>query len=257
LSSVAVVIWLLVVIVLALVAAGVGIGRNVSRRRAIGGVSAPVHIDAFTIGEPWRRHVSAAQSTERRYDAIVKTVDPGPLRDRLTEIGRQVRRGVEEGWQIARRGDEVDAALRRLDTPSLQARLTRATDDATKASLQSQLDAGSRIRATRDDADHRLRTLNTRLDELVAQAAEVSLGTDSTAELGTGVDDVITQLEALRLAITDVNAAAGEGPANAAAARPTDSSPTGPADPSGASPTDSSGAGPADPSGAGTTSPPS
>jgi len=43
------------------------------------------------------------------------------------------------------------------------------------------------------------------MGELVAQAAEVSVGTDSTDQLGTGVDDVVTQLEALRLALNDIN----------------------------------------------------
>jgi hypothetical protein len=71
--------------------------------------------------------------------------------------------------------------------------------------VQSQLDAASRIRATRDDTDARLRLLTTRMGELVAQAAEVSVGTDTTDELGTGVGDVVTQLEALRLALNDVN----------------------------------------------------
>ncbi|MCU1502826.1 MAG: hypothetical protein JWM12_2180 [Ilumatobacteraceae bacterium] len=209
LSSVAAVTVVLL-IVLALLIAGIGTGLSVARRRAIGGTPKPVHIDAFTIGEPWRRHVSAAQSTQRRFTAIVATVQAGPLRDRLTAIGRQVQRGVEEGWLIAKRGDEVDNALQRIDTSSIRAQLARATDDDAKASLQNQLDAGARIRAIRDDTDQRLRTLNSRLDQLVAQAAEVSLGSDATGELGTGVDDVITELEALRLAINDVNAVAGD-----------------------------------------------
>jgi hypothetical protein len=48
--------------------------------------------------------------------------------------------------------------------------------------------------------------LTTRMGELVAQAAEVSVGTDTTELIGTGVGDVVTQLEALRLALDDVNA---------------------------------------------------
>ena len=207
LSSVGAVTAVLVIFALVIVAIGVGFG--VARTRRGAPAVGPARIDPFTIGEPWRRHVAAAQSTQRRYDAIVRSVAAGPLRERLTAIGRQVQRGVEECWQIAKRGDEVDDALQRIDSTSIRAQLARATDDATTASLQTQLDAGTRIRSIRDDADQRLRTLNTRLDELVAQAAEVSLGSDTTAELGSGVDDVITELEALRLAINDVNAAAG------------------------------------------------
>ena len=83
--------------------------------------------------------------------------------------------------------------------------LASATDEATRTSVQAQLQSAARIRATRDDTDSRLRLLTTRMGELVAQAAEVSVGTDSTDQLGTGVDDVVTQLEALRLALNDIN----------------------------------------------------
>jgi hypothetical protein len=43
------------------------------------------------------------------------------------------------------------------------------------------------------------------MGELVAQAAEVSVGAITTDDLGTSVGDVVTELEALRLAIADVN----------------------------------------------------
>ncbi len=93
----------------------------------------------------------------------------------------------------------------RLDSTSLRARLEQSTDEATRTSLSAQLESAQRIRATRDDTDQRLRLLNTRLGELLAQAAEVSVGADSTNDLGSAVDDVVTQLESLRLAVDDVN----------------------------------------------------
>ncbi len=236
------------VLVLALVVVAGAAGVAVARRRKDGPT---VHIDPFTIGEPWRRHVSSAQSTEHRYAEVVGRVPAGPLRERLTAIGQQVRRGVQECWQIARRGDEVDDALQRIDQTSIRSQLARATDDATKSALQSQLDAAARIRASRDVADQRLRTLNIRLDELVAQAAEVSLGADTSAELGTGVDDVITELEALRLAIDDVNAASGATSVGSSGTEP---------DQTGAAPGSAGGVSGTEPGqtggGAGTTTPP-
>ena len=48
--------------------------------------------------------------------------------------------------------------------------------------------------------------MNLRLDELVAQAAEISVGGGATTELGTALDDLVTQMEALRLAVADVEA---------------------------------------------------
>jgi hypothetical protein len=189
----------LVAIGVAAVAAIVAVLR---RRRP---VQRSITIDPFTLSEPWRRYVAAAQAAQRRYKEIVAAIPAGPLRSNMESITRQVQRGVEECWLIAKRGDELDVAVNRLDRPSLQARLDNSADDATKVSLQSQLDSANRIRATRDDTDRQLRLLNTRLGELLAQAAEVSVGSDTTSDLGSAVDDVVMQLESLRLAVEDVN----------------------------------------------------
>jgi hypothetical protein len=162
-------------------------------------------IDPFTVGEPWRRHVAAALAAQRRYRELVGTTEAGPLREHLVQIGTQVANAVDECYQIARAGDDLDQALDAFDTPSLTARAERATDDATKASLQAQLDSAGRIRTTRNDTDAKLSLLTTRMGELVAQAAEVSVGTITTDDFGTNVGDVVTELEALRLAIADVN----------------------------------------------------
>jgi hypothetical protein len=192
----------LVAIAVAAAAGGVTWGALVRRRNPY---RRRMNIDPFAIGEPWRRYVSAAQAAQRRYGEIVAATPAGPLRSNMESITRQVQRGVEECWLIAKRGAELDTALNRLNTGSLQSSLELADDDATRASLQAQLDSAARIRSTRDDTDRRLRLLNTRLGELVAQAAEVSVGADTTGELGSAVDDVVTQLEALRLAVEDVN----------------------------------------------------
>jgi hypothetical protein len=189
---------------LALVAAAVVAGAAVLRRRQPGRRRS-IPIDPFVLGEPWRRHVSAAQGAQRRYADIVAATPAGPLRTNMESVTLQVQRGVEECWLIAKRGGELDTALNRLDAPSLQARLEASTDDATRASLQAQLDSAQRIRTTRDHTDQRLRLLNTRLGELLAQAAEVSVGADATGDLGSAVDDVVTQLESLRLAVEDIN----------------------------------------------------
>ena len=189
--------------VIAIVAAAVVALAAVVRRRRP--QQRAIAIDSFVLSEPWRRYVSAAQSAQRRYNEIVAATPTGPLRSNMESITQQVQRGVEECWLIAKRGDELDVALKRLDGPSLQARLTGSTDDATRASLQAQIDSAQRIRTTRDDTDRQLRLLNTRLGELLAQASEVSVGADTTSDLGSAVDDVVTQLESLRLAVEDVN----------------------------------------------------
>jgi hypothetical protein len=184
------------------VAAVVAIAATLRRRRP---APRSIAIDPFVLSEPWRRYVSAAQSAHRRYTDIVAGTSAGPLRSNMESITRQVQRGVEECWLIAKRGDDLDRALNRLDSSSLKARLETSTDEATRASLKAQLDSAQRIRTTRDDTDQQLRLLNTRLGELLAQAAEVSVGSDTTSDLGSAVDDVVTQLQSLRLAVEDIN----------------------------------------------------
>jgi hypothetical protein len=197
---------IVVLLVLVAVVAAIVVAFTMGRRRTPLAARA-VSIDSFTLGEPWRRHVAGAQSTQRRYLDIAKATAGGPLRERLDQIAVQVQRSVVECWEIAKRGDQLDTALGRLNTASLRTQLAGTDDEASRASLQSQIDSSDRIRSTRDDADRRLRVLNTQLGELVAQAAEVSVGADSTDQLGSAVTDVVTQLEALRLAFVDVDAA--------------------------------------------------
>ena len=203
-------------VIIVLVAAAIGAAAAVARSRRPAQRS--IAIDSFTLSEPWRRYVSAAQSAQRRYKEIVAATAAGPLRSNMESIKRNVQRGVEECWLIAKRGDELDRALNRLDSTSLKSRLDAATDPETRASLKAQLDSAQRIRTTRDNTDQQLRLLNTRIGELLAQAAEVSVGADATSDLGSAVDDVVTQLESLRLAIEDVNNPRPGGAGQASAA---------------------------------------
>ena len=201
------------VVLLAVIAGSIVLVRFV-RRSNQGHAAGSGRVDPFTIGEPWRRHVAAAQAAQRRYRTQVLGLPAGPLKARMAEIGIQVDRGIAECWEVARRGHQLDAAIRDLDPADLRARLDRAAADREAVSLRAQLGSVDRIRAARDDAEAKLRMLQTRLGELVGQAAEVTHGVDDasasvdasgTGALGSAVDDVVTQLEALRLAIREVN----------------------------------------------------
>jgi chromosome segregation ATPase len=162
-------------------------------------------IDPFTLGDPWRRHVAAAIAAKKRYDAMLRGLDAGPLRVRLAEIGQQLDRAVRECWDIARHGDSLDDSIRSLDGSGLRARLERATDEVTVESLRNQLASLDRIRNSRNDAEARLHLLQTRLGEIPSQAAEMRAGVDHTAELGTAVDDVVIQLQALTQAVAELD----------------------------------------------------
>jgi hypothetical protein len=197
-------------VALAVLAVGALTGLRVMRKRnrAASGGSTP-RLDPFTIGEPWRRHVSAALAVQRRYDEIVAGVQAGPLRERLTTIGDQVERAVTECHAVAARGDRLDDALRHLDVAALDRQLQAATDEVARQSITAQLEAAGRLRTMRTETDSQLRLLITRMGELTAMAAVVSVGTDTAAEssaaLVSGVDEVLAQLQGLRLAMEELD----------------------------------------------------
>ncbi|MEZ5217102.1 MAG: hypothetical protein R2715_11095 [Ilumatobacteraceae bacterium] len=179
-------------------------------------------IDAYALSEPWKQYMLGAEKTKRRFDEIVKTTKNGPIKDRLLTMAERLDAGLLDCWRIASRGDEIDEALQRLDTE--QAMVERATlrqsiggrapteaEASTLRSLDSQLATADRMQGISADAQARLRLLDARLDELVAKAVEVSVGAGDSSWLSQEVDGVVEELEALRLALEDTNAAARRG----------------------------------------------
>ncbi len=185
-------------------AAGVAVSLLRRRRRP-----RPVRIDPFTVGETWRIPVKSAMQASARYSQLLGSLRPGPLRERLVEIGRSVDRGVEECWRVARRGDELTSALAALDVATTRARLARA--DAASAgdvvrSLEAQVASAERLESVAEKARLRLLALEARLHEAVATAVELSQRAEDdagAARLGSDVDDVVDQLSALRSALDE------------------------------------------------------
>jgi hypothetical protein len=170
-------------------------------------------LDPFALSEPWRQFVQGAQRSKRRLADTVRAARAGPLRDRLQGIVDRLDQAISESWQIARRGDEIDSVVRGLDPPRLRSRLetlkTQAasgpSDDlaAAIASVESQLASADRLKALSASTVDRLRLTQARLDELVARAAEVSIGTGDTDRFAHAVDDLVIELEGLRLAVQE------------------------------------------------------
>lgn len=190
----------------------------------------PERIDPFTVGETWRRYVRAALQAQARYRRAVGSVAPGPLRERLDEIGRRVDEGAQECWHIAQRGDALDDAVSALGTGRTGDALAAARrggagggssgiddagpedagpQDALVRSLQAQVDAAARLTAVSSDARQRLAVLAARLDEAVATAVELSMQLGSAADsgrLGSDVDHLVEDLAALRSALQETEA---------------------------------------------------
>ncbi len=177
----------------------------------------------LSLADPWRSYVVDAQVAKLRFDEIAEGMEPGPLHDRLLGLGRRLDAGVAESWRIATRGNDLMTALKRLapdrarrDLVAAQRELEGA--DATPASahvveaLQAQVDAAERLERTADQARDRLRVLNARFQELVARAVEVSVGVGDEQSLGGDVDELVTELEALRRAIEETSDAEVERP---------------------------------------------
>lgn len=188
--------------------------------------------DPATLRAPWGPLVRQARRAEARFDQVVATTDAGPLRDRLAEVDARVAVGVDECWRIAQRGDELHRALAGFDLAALrdqvaeaEARAARHADRsdlaATAAALRAQLASAERLAAVAQDAEDRLRRLAAQLDEAAARAVELSLqrpDAGSLQPLGTDVEDLVGELETLRVALEETGGGGRRRPGGAARA---------------------------------------
>ena len=210
-------------------AAGIGVAAWAARVALAVPRRAPEdRIRPERLAEPWRSFVREAQDAARRYRRAVAATAPGPLRERLADIGTRIDTGVLESWRVAKRGDALEGALREMDVREVAGELQAVEADAqrrgphaaslerTAAALRAQLDSASRLSAVAADARDRLRLLDARLDEAVARAVELSLGAEDVSAAGGlqgDVDQLVEEMEALRLALDD----AGPAPSASAA----------------------------------------
>lgn len=173
-------------------------------------------IDPFTVGEPWRHHVRGALQAQARYSRAVGNVAAGPLRERLEDIGRRIDQGAAECWRVAQRGDALDDAVGALGVSGTRRRLAdlegasgaSASDEPVVRSLQAQLAAAERMEGVAAEARERLKVLSARLDQAVATAVELTVragGAADTSSLGSDVDSLVDELEALRSALDEAD----------------------------------------------------
>lgn len=195
-------------IVVGLVVYTVAVAMAARRRAAV------PDLDPFTLSEPWRNFVRDARHSKDALRDTLRSTSEGPLRDRLTDIATRLDSAVVDLWTVALRGDQVDAAIMRLDPTRLRSRLStlqaQAGDgrDGAITSVESQLASADRLKALSASTADRLRLTQARLDELVARAAEVSVGMSDTETYSQDVDDLIIEVEALRLAVAEADRAA-------------------------------------------------
>ena len=64
-----------------------------------------------------------AQRSRAALHDTLRTASDGPLKDRLTEVADRLDRAIEESWEIAKQGDDIDAAIKRIDPVRLRSEL--------------------------------------------------------------------------------------------------------------------------------------
>jgi hypothetical protein len=209
---------LLAILAAALLVWGLVVARRASPRRR------RERIDAFTLSATWRKSINQAQSAQRRFKEAVAKADAGPLRERLGDIGARIDTGVLECWRVAQRGDAIERGLKMLNVETTKRALVDVERDLakgpderleqTRTSLRAQLHSAQRMIDAVQDARNQLRLLDARLDEAVTRAVELSLRSSSTAELGglgSDVDALVQDMEALRAALDDVDTTDSDG----------------------------------------------
>ncbi len=180
-------------------------------------------VEPLALADPWRSYVVNARDSKVRFDGVVADTGRGPLHQRLSGLALRLDDGIDESWRIAKRGNDITNALTRLDTVRAHtelAELRAATIDRTPTpseaktiqALEAQVASAQRLEATAVDARDRLRLLDARFDELVARAIEVSLGSGDSDVLGNDVDELVSELESLRIALDETNQAESNVP---------------------------------------------
>lgn len=182
----------------------------VSRLIASRVAALPRRIDPFALREPWRFFVRDAIRAQTRFtDALT---EPGPLRDRLLEIGESLDNGVEQAWKAAQRGQQLTDTRRRIDGPRLQRQLEGLdAADPRRSGLEAQLATHGRLAEREERTRNELESLDVRLDEAVARVTELGTRSGDVAELdevAASIGNVVRELEALRLGLDDVEGAA-------------------------------------------------
>jgi hypothetical protein len=186
------------------VAYGASVGAAMPRNQRL-------HNDPFTVQEPWRQFVQGAQGAAVKLQLTIDAASDGPVKDRMEAVREKLEHGMGETWQIARRGHEIDQAVHRLDPTALRSKLDTLQQqddaDALIASVESQLASVDRLKEQSTRTSNRLRLAQTRVDELVARAAEISIGAGDTDAYEHDVEDLVVELEGLRLAVEETRTA--------------------------------------------------
>lgn len=182
-------------------------------------------INPRQLDAPWRPIIEEILDAADRFDAALGAVRDGPLRDRLTELGRRLGTAVDEAWKVASAGQSLTAGRRQIDTERILSELRVAeqaprTDrsEQTISAIRAQLASAERLDRTIADIHDQLRLLDARIDETVTRTVELSVTQDDTEAfggLGAEIDSIVGDMEALRQAVEETRGIRRYGPGTA------------------------------------------
>ena len=160
---------------------------------------------------PWNRLAAEAVVARDRFVRTVGQAPPGPLRDRLAEVAREVDEAVADAQRLAREGSATQRAQREVATAVAQQRrrsrsLARASADLATdllASTRAQEASAQRLGEASNHALCQLQLVVARLAELTAHALELTTGASLTHER-LAVSSLADHVAALREATADV-----------------------------------------------------
>lgn len=165
------------------------------------------HVDPSTLPARWAPPVTEALAARARWAELVAGLRPGPVRDRLAELGGRVDAGVEAVWETVARAVEAERIVATLDADRVtedykRAKRDPAADPALVEALSARFQSVQRVLNALDDTDRRLRLLDARLGAAVARGAEVALAAGAGSDaLGVELDAVVAELGGLRTAL--------------------------------------------------------
>ncbi len=179
-------------------------------------------VDPRVLGPRWSGAVGRALGARRYVAELIERAPPGPVADRLHQIGSRVDAGVLAAWHTAQRADQLTLTLGGIDVGRATAEHKQAKRELQRATELGQVTPAMEERAealaerhasvqrmlnSLDDADERLGVIDARLDAAVLRVAEISMRPDATAEvaaLESELDAVVDELGALRAGLDEV-----------------------------------------------------
>jgi hypothetical protein len=169
--------------------------------------------DVRGLREPWRSLMKDVLDARRRYDRAVSSVQPGPLRDRLAEVGARLDAAVADAGRIARAGHTLSEGRAQIDVVAIRAELDAARaapptehSEATVRAITAQLESAARLDRTIGDTYDRLRLLDARLDETVTRTVELAVTQADAGDvggIGSEVEAIVSEMESLRQAVEE------------------------------------------------------